>query len=198
MATGNETAVGVVNATAGAASAAVSNVQQIWDKILGYLALYGMNVVAAILIFVIGKWCARMLSGLLERLMIKSKVNPNLSSFAKNIAYFGLLIFVILAALEKLGIQTTSFIAIIGAAGLAVGLALQGSLANFAAGVMIVMFEPFLVGDTVEAGGATGTVAEIQIFSTIINGADNKKIIVPNAKITGDKITVYPRPAKKA
>jgi small conductance mechanosensitive channel len=197
MAGVNETAVEVINATAGAASAAVSNVQQIWDKILGYLALYGMNVVAAILIFVIGKWCARMLSGVLERLMIKSKVNPNLSSFAKNIAYFGLLIFVILAALEKLGIQTTSFIAIIGAAGLAVGLALQGSLANFAAGVMIIMFEPFMVGDTVEAGGAMGIVAEIQIFSTIINAADNKKVIVPNSKITGDKITVYPRQVKK-
>jgi len=197
MAAVNETAVGIVNATATAASVAVSNVQQIWDKILGYLALYGMNVVAAILIFLIGKWCARILSGILEKLMVKSKVNPNLSSFSKNIAYFGLLIFIILAALEKLGIQTTSFIAIIGAAGLAVGLALQGSLANFAAGVMIVMFEPFMVGDTVEAGGATGTVAEIQIFSTIINGADNKKIIVPNAKITGDKITVYPRPVVK-
>ena len=197
MAAVNETAVGIVNTTATAASAAVSNVQQIWDKILGYLALYGMNVVAAILIFLIGKWCARILSGILEKLMVKSKVNPNLSSFSKNIAYFGLLIFIILAALEKLGIQTTSFIAIIGAAGLAVGLALQGSLANFAAGVMIVMFEPFMVGDTVEAGGATGTVAEIQIFSTIINGADNKKIIVPNAKITSDKITIYPRPVIK-
>jgi len=197
MAGVNETAVEVINATAGAASAAVSNVQQVWDKILGYLALYGMNVVAAILIFVIGKWCSRMLSGVLEKLMVKSKVNPNLSSFAKNIAYFGLLIFVILAALEKLGIQTTSFIAIIGAAGLAVGLALQGSLANFAAGVMIIMFEPFMVGDTVEAGGAMGTVAEIQIFSTIINAADNKKVIVPNSKITGDKITVYPRQVKK-
>jgi small conductance mechanosensitive channel len=198
MADVNQTAVAVVNATATAAGAAVSNVQQIWDKILGYLALYGMNVVAAILIFLIGKWCARMLSGLLEKLMTKSKVNPNLSSFAKNIAYFGLLIFVILAALEKLGIQTTSFIAIIGAAGLAVGLALQGSLANFAAGVMIIMFEPFTVGDMVEAGGAAGTVVEIQIFSTIMNAADNKKIIVPNAKITGDKITVYPRQQKKA
>jgi small conductance mechanosensitive channel len=194
----NETAVGVANVTAGAASAAVSNVQQIWDKILGYLALYGMNVVAAILIFLIGRWCARLLSGVLEKLMVKSKVNPNLSSFAKNIAYFGLLVFVILAALEKLGIQTTSFIAIIGAAGLAVGLALQGSLANFAAGVMIIMFEPFTVGDMVEAGGATGTVTEIQIFNTIMSAADNKKVIVPNSKITGDKITVYPRQAKKA
>jgi small conductance mechanosensitive channel len=193
MAAINESLVDVVNATAGAA---VSRGQQIWDTILGYLALYGMKVVAAILIVVIGKWCARMLAGLVENMMVKSKINPTLASFTKNIAYFGLLIFVIVAALEKLGIQTTSFVAIIASAGLAVGLALQGSLANFAAGVMMIIFEPFAVGDIVEAGGAAGTVVEIQIFSTIITTADNKKVIVPNAKITGDKITVYPRQKK--
>ncbi|MCX5708777.1 MAG: mechanosensitive ion channel [Candidatus Omnitrophica bacterium] len=198
MADVNQAAVAVVNATAGAASAAVSRGQQIWDTILGYLALYGMKVVAAILIVIIGKWCARMLAQLLENMMVKSKINPTLSSFTKNIAYFGLLIFVIVAALEKLGIQTTSFIAIIGAAGLAVGLALQGSLANFAAGVMMIIFEPFAVGDIVEAGGASGTVTEIQIFSTIITTVDNKKVIVPNSRVTGDKITVYPRQQKKA
>jgi small conductance mechanosensitive channel len=198
MAGVNETAVAVADATVGAASAAVSKGQQIWDTILGYLAQYGMKVVAAILIIIIGKWCARMLSQLVENMMVKSKINPTLASFTKNIAYFGLLIFVIVAALEKLGIQTTSFVAIIASAGLAVGLALQGSLANFAAGVMMIIFEPFAVGDIVEAGGATGTVTEIQIFSTIIMTADNKKVIVPNAKITGDKITVYPRAGKKA
>jgi small conductance mechanosensitive channel len=192
----NETAVAVVNATTEAVGKATGNVQQIWDKVLEYIALYGMNVLAAILIIIIGKWLARKLAGLMEKMMVKSKVNLTLASFAKNIVYFGLLVFVFLAALEKLGLQTTSFIAIIGAAGLAVGLALQGTLANFAAGVMIIIFEPFSIGDIVEAGGAAGTVKEIQIFNTIILTADNKKVIVPNAKVTGDKITVYPRPAK--
>jgi small conductance mechanosensitive channel len=125
--------------------------------------------------------------------MTKTKVNKTLASFTKNIVYYGLLLFVVIAALNQLGIQTNSFIALIGAAGLAVGLALQGSLANFAAGVMIILFSPFQLGDFVEAGGAAGTVEEIQIFSTIIRSPDNKKIIVPNAKITGDKITVHPK-----
>lgn len=163
---------------------------QTWvDKAYGYLVQYGMSVVAALLIFLIGRWVARLIAGLAEKGMVKSKVNETLAIFAKNIIYFALLIFVILAALNQLGIQTTSFVAIIGAAGLAVGLALQGTLANFAAGVMLIMFQPFKVGDEVEAGGAAGTVKEIQIFSTIIH-KENKKIIVPNAKITSDKITI--------
>ena len=97
-----------------------------------------------------------------------------------------------IAALNKIGIETNSFLAIIGAAGLAVGLALQGSLSNFAAGVMMIIFHPFKLGDYVEAGGAEGTVTEIQIFSTVIETKDNKRVIVPNAKITGDKITIHP------
>jgi small conductance mechanosensitive channel len=197
MAVGNETAVAVVNATTAVVGKVTGNAHQIWDKVLEYITLYGMNVLAAIVIVVIGKWVARKLSQVMEKMMIKSKVNATLASFAKNIVYFGMLIFVFLAALEKLGLQTTSFIAIIGAAGLAVGLALQGALSNFAAGVMLIIFEPFAVGDIVEAGGAAGTVTEIQIFNTIIASADNKKVIVPNSKVTGDKITVYPRPPKK-
>jgi small conductance mechanosensitive channel len=120
-------------------------------------------------------------------------VPPTLLSFTKHLIYFAILTFAALAALSKLGVETTSFIAIIGAAGLAVGLALQGSLANFASGVMIVIFAPFEVGDFIEAGGATGTVKEIQIFSTIIIAPDKKKIIVPNAKITGEKIVIHPK-----
>jgi small conductance mechanosensitive channel len=122
-------------------------------------------------------------------------VDNTLIPFVKNIAYFALLVFVVIIALGKLGIQTTSFVAVIGAAGLAVGLALQGSLANFAAGFMLIIFKPFSVGDMIEAGGAAGTVQEVQIFNTIILSPDNKKIIVPNAKITADKITVHARSA---
>lgn len=167
--------------------------QQTLDKIYGYVIQYGLGVLAAVLIFLIGKWVAKIVARVIETAMTKSKVDKTLVSFTKNMAYFGIMIFVIIAALGKLGVQTSSFVAIIGAAGLAVGLALQGSLANFAAGVMLIMFEPFKANDTVEAGGATGVVDEIQIFSTILKTADNKRVIIPNAKITGDKIVVYPR-----
>jgi len=171
--------------------------QQTLDKIASYVIQYGLNLVFAILILIIGKWVARLVSRIIETAMVKSKINKTLAVFIKNVAYFGLLIFVVLAALNKLGIETTSFVALIGAAGLAVGLALQGSLANFAAGVMLIIFQPFEVGDFIEAGGAVGSVEEIQIFSTIMLTTDNKKVIVPNAKITGDKITVHPRTEKK-
>lgn len=163
------------------------------DKIYGYLIQYGLNLIAAILIFVIGKWVARVATNFLEKALVKSKVEKTLATFTKNIAYFTLLTFVVIAALNKLGIETNSFLAVIGAAGLAVGLALQGSLSNFAAGVMMILFKPFRIGDHVEAGGAEGVVSEIQIFSTIIITKDNKRVIVPNAKITGDKITIHPK-----
>jgi small conductance mechanosensitive channel len=161
-----------------------------WDKIIGFVVQWGVNLLAAILIFVIGKWVAGLVSKTFEKAMKRGKVNETLASFAKHLIYYGILAFVAIAALNKLGVETNSFVAIIGAAGLAVGFALQGSLANFAAGVMIILFQPFGVGDTIEAGGAAGTVKEIQIFSTIILSADNKRIIVPNSKITGDKITI--------
>ena len=160
------------------------------DKIYGYAVQYGLSFLAAILIFIIGKWVARLVARLIENAMAKSKIEKTLASFAKNMIYYTILIFVIIAALGKLGIQTSSFVALIGAAGLAVGLALQGSLANFAAGVMIIMFEPFKTGNTIESSGATGVVEEIQIFNTILR-SDNKKIILPNSKITSDKIVVH-------
>ena len=171
--------------------------QQSLEKLYVYAIQYGVNLLFAILILIIGKWAARLASRIVEATMIKAKINKTLAVFTKNMAYFGLLIFVAIAALSKLGIETTSFVALVGAAGLAVGLALQGSLANFAAGVMLIIFQPFEVGDFIEAGGAVGSVEEIQIFNTVMLTADNKKVIVPNAKITGDKITVHPRSPKK-
>jgi small conductance mechanosensitive channel len=165
--------------------------QETIDKIYFYLIQYGMNVIAALTIFIIGKWVARSAADLSERLLLRSKIDKTLAAFGKNIAYFGILTFVVIAALNKIGIETNSFLAVIGAAGLAVGLALQGSLSNFAAGVMMIIFQPFHIGDYVEAGGAEGTVSEIQIFSTVIMTKDNKRVIVPNAKITGDKISVH-------
>ena len=167
--------------------------EKIMDRVSGYVIQYGMQAVAAVVIFIVGKWLARISSRLIGQVMGRSKINDTLVSFTKNIAYYVILIFVAIAALNKLGVETTSFVAIVGAAGLAVGLALQGSLSNFAAGVMLILFQPFKVGDEIEAGGASGIVKEIQIFSTIMMTKDNKKVIVPNAKISGDKITIYPK-----
>ncbi|MDD4900247.1 MAG: mechanosensitive ion channel [Candidatus Omnitrophica bacterium] len=160
-----------------------------WDKIAGYAVQFGMSFIAAVLIFVIGKWVARIISQVIEKAMEKGKVHKTLASFTKNIVYYTILIFVAIAALNKIGIETNSFVALVGAAGLAVGFALQGSLANFAAGVMIILFQPFEVGDTIEAAGATGKVEEIQMFNIVLS-AEDKRIIIPNAKITSDKVTI--------
>ncbi len=167
--------------------------QENLDKIYGFLIQGSINVVMALAIFFIGKWAARIASDIAENVLIKAKVEKTLAVFGKNITYFTILTFVVIAALNKIGVETNSFLAIIGAAGLAIGLALQGSLSNFAAGVMMIIFQPFRLGDYIEAGGAEGIVTEIQIFSTIITTKDNKRVIVPNAKITGDKITVHPK-----
>jgi len=160
-------------------------------KLQGWTAVFGLKILTAILIVVVGRWLARFIRNTTEKMMIKSKVDAALVSFVGNLIYVSLLTCVILAALAQLGIQTTSFIAVIGAAGLAVGLALQGSLANFAAGVLMLIFRPFHVGDFIDGGGVTGIVEEIQIFTTQLRTPDNKTIIVPNAKITGDNITNY-------
>ncbi|MCJ7603110.1 MAG: mechanosensitive ion channel [Desulfobulbaceae bacterium] len=152
------------------------------------VAASAINVLVALAIFIVGKWVARTLQHLSEKLMIKSKVDPTLVKFAGNLVYIALFTFVILAALSQLGIQTTSFIAVIGAAGLAVGLALQGSLSNFAAGVLLILFRPYKKGDYIESAGTAGTVEEIQIFTTMLVTPDNKMIVVPNSKIISDNI----------
>lgn len=156
-----------------------------------FAAFYGIKIIAAIIIFVVGRWVARALRNATKKMMAKGNVDETLISFVGNLTYITLLAFVIIAALNQLGIQTTSFIAVIGAAGLAIGLALQGSLANFAAGVLMIIFRPFKAGDYIEGAGVAGTVEEIQIFATQLKTPDNKTIIVPNAKMMGDNITNY-------
>lgn len=152
---------------------------------------FGINLVAAILIFYIGRAIARLLSRGLRRLMQSQEVDSILESFVSNLVYWALMAFVIIAAITKLGVQTASLIALVGAAGLAVGLAMQGSLANFAAGVLIVMFRPYRVGDWVEAAGISGSVVQVQILTTLLQTADNKQIIVPNGQIMNSIITNY-------
>ncbi|MGW8183330.1 MAG: mechanosensitive ion channel family protein [Burkholderiales bacterium] len=160
-------------------------------KLQDLIAFYGLKVIAAIVILVIGRYVAIGVRKLLRRVMRKSSVEETLVSFVSNVAYVALLAFIVIAALGQLGVHTASFVAVIGAAGLAIGLALQGSLANFAAGVLMIIFKPFKVGDYIEGGGTAGTVEEISIFTTVLKSPDNRKIIVPNAKMTGDNIVNY-------
>ncbi|KJZ17075.1 MULTISPECIES: mechanosensitive ion channel domain-containing protein [Halomonas] len=150
-----------------------------------------INLVAAAAIFIIGRWVAKAVHRVVVKGMQRADVEPLLVKFLGNILYALLLTFVILAAISRIGIQTASLIAVIGAAGLAVGLALQGSLANFAAGVMVIIFRPYRIGDYVEAGGVSGTVEDVQIISTELSTPDNRKIIVPNGQMMSGAVVNY-------
>jgi small conductance mechanosensitive channel len=165
--------------------------EDVMVKIQEWIALYGLKVVAAIAILVLGRIAAGIVRSIVRRLLRKSKVDETLVSFLASLTYVGVLAFIVIAAVAQLGVQTASFIAVLGAAGLAVGLALQGSLANFAAGVLMIIFKPFKVGDYITAGGASGSVEAIGIFTTELKSPDNRKIIVPNAKVTGDSIVNF-------
>lgn len=147
--------------------------------------------VTALLIFVIGRWLAKLTMKLVKRAMANAGVEDTLETFLGNLLYYVLLAAVVIATINQLGVQTTSLLAVLGAAGLAIGLALQGSLSNFAAGVMIVGFRPYKVGDFVEAGGVSGVVEQVQIFTTVMRTGDNKKIIIPNSQIMAGEITNY-------
>jgi small conductance mechanosensitive channel len=161
------------------------------DQIQQYAQDYGLPILFAVLILIIGAWVAKVVKGIVSRVLQKKNLDPIIVGFIANLTYILLMVFVVLAALGKVGVQTTSFVAVIGAAGLAIGLALQGSLANFAAGFLMIIFRPFKKGDYVEAGGTAGIVDQIQVFTTILKTPDNRLVIVPNAKIMGDNITNY-------
>lgn len=150
---------------------------------------WAIKIGLAIAIFIIGKMVARIISNLLEAALRKANTDPMLIGFLGNISYTILLVAVVLAAVDSLGVNVTSLMAILGAAGLAVGLALKDSLSNFAAGVMIIIFRPFKIGDFITAGGASGVVDEIALFATIMHTPDNQRIIVPNSAIMGGNIT---------
>ena len=164
---------------------------EILTKIDDWIVLYGMKILAAILILIIGRFVALGLRSLVKRMLNKANVEPTLAAFITRLTYIALMTFVIIAALGKLGVQTASFVAVIGAATLAIGLALQGSLANFAAGVLMIIFNPFKVGNFIQAAGTAGIVEAIGIFTTEMRTPDNKKVIVPNAKVMGDTITNF-------
>ena len=157
------------------------------DTVIGFI----LNTVLALAILIIGRFIARHVSTRVGSAVEKSNDDVTLGKFVASLTYVALMAFIIIAAMGQLGIETASLVAILAAAGLAIWLALQGSLANFASGVMLIIFRPLKVGDFVEAGGATGTVREIGIFTSILSSPDNKKIYVPNANLTGANIINY-------
>ncbi len=150
---------------------------------------WGLRIIAALAILVIGNWLAKKIAVIFVKMMDRNNVDVTLTKFLKNIIYYALLTAVVIAAAGQLGINTTSFLTVVGAAGLAIGLALKDSLANFSAGVMLILFRPFKVGDWVTVAGETGAVEEITIFNTVMNTADNQRKIIPNGIITSGTIT---------
>ena len=165
--------------------------KEIINTIYALLATYGLKIIAALAILIVGRWLAKLVSKFVGRSMVKAKADETLTRFVEHFSYIALLTFVVVAVLAKLGIYAGSFVAVMAAAGLAIGLALQGSLANFASGVLMLIFRPIRAGDFVEVGGAKGTVKEIQIFTTVLDSPDNVRVIVPNAQVTGGNIINY-------
>lgn len=168
------------------------------DTVVSYLAqaetlalAYAIKLFSAAAIFVVGRWVVKRLVSWVERLMAQRNVDAAVSHFLANLLNWGLFAAVVIAALGQLGVQTASLVAVVGAAGLAIGLALQGSLSNFAAGVLLLVFRPFKLGDYVEMAGIAGSVSRIQIFTTELNSPDNKKIIVPNGRVIASNIINY-------
>ncbi len=161
------------------------------DIALNYATEYGLKILGALLIFFIGKWVARKIIALMRRGMERAHVDPTLISFASNALYVVLIVMVIIAAISNVGVETTSFMAIFGAAGLAIGLALKDTLANVGAAVLIIFFRPFKVGDFIEASGVMGNVKAINLFSTTLTTADNRSIIIPNGALIAGNIINY-------
>jgi len=158
------------------------------DQMTIFFTTYGLKIIGAIIILILGRIAAGIGRSICRRVLEKTKTDTAIISFVGSLAYVIILVFAVLAALAKFGIQTTSFVAVLGAAGFAIGFALQGSLANFAAGVLILALRPYRVGDYIEGAGVAGTVKDIELFTTILSTVDNVKIIVPNGKLFGDVI----------
>lgn len=155
------------------------------------LVNYGLKIIGAIVIFLAGSWLIRLMMRLLTGAMDRAGVEKTLSGFLRSLVQAVLQVILCLVILGNLGVQTTSFVAIIGAAGLAIGLALQGSLSNFGSGTLLILLKPFKAGDYIEAAGTAGTVKEVNIFTTSITTPDNKLVIIPNSSLTGSNITNY-------
>lgn len=163
-----------------------------------YIAPWSVKILAALLIFLIGQLVAKVIARILGKVLSHTKLDNILVGFIQSLVNALLMVFVIVAALDQLGVNTNSVIAVLGAAGLAIGLALQGSLQNFAAGFMLLIFRPFKAGDFVEAAGTAGSIEKIGIFSTVMHTGDNKEVIIPNGSIySGNIINYSKRPTRR-
>lgn len=161
------------------------------ENIADLVTHFVINALMALAIFVVGRWIAFQIANILQKTLLARNMDTALVHFVRSLAYWALLVFVLIAALGQLGLQTASFVAIVGAAGLAIGLALQGSLSNFASGILLLFFKPFKAGDFVEVANTAGSIEKIQIFTTELVTPDNKQIIIPNSAITSGTITNY-------
>lgn len=159
-----------------------------WNELI---VTWGAKLLIALVIFLVGRWLAKLLGGLVDKLVRRAGMDIMLARFLSKLTTIVITVMAIIAAVDQLGVKTTSLIAVLGAAGLAVGLALQGSLSNFAASVMLIVFKPFKIGDYVDAGGASGTVDEIGMFNTRLISVNNQKIVVPNSSIINSNIVNY-------
>ena len=191
--TAPEKAVEVIGERIGDSVDVVENSVQWVANNQGILIEYTMNIAAAILTLVIGLYVARLISAALHKIMSKRQLDATIVDFVAHMIRYIIIAFVVIAALSRIGVQTTSFIALLGAAGLAVGLALQGSLSNFASGVLIIALRPFKSGEYIEAAGTSGSVDSVQIFATTLTTPDNKIVVVPNSAILGGNIVNYSR-----
>jgi len=166
-------------------------IEKMKETLIPFIAEYGVQVLGAIIILIVGRIAAGVCRSLVKKAVGRTKVDPAVGDFVGGMVFYGVIAFTVIAALSKFGVQTTSFVAVIGAAGLAVGLAMQGALANFASGVLILIFRPFRSEDFIEAADAKGVVEGIGIFTTTLRSPDNKKLIIPNAAVTRGTITNY-------
>jgi small conductance mechanosensitive channel len=161
---------------------------KIIETIVYWISTYSLKIVSAALIFIVGRWLIKRMTHMIGKLLDKGKLDATIKSFLSNIVYYALFAVMLMAVARQVGIDTSSFLAILGAAGLAIGLSLRNSLANFASGVMLILFRPFELGDVVTTGDITGKIDKIGTFSTVMSTLDNQKVIVPNEGLTGATI----------
>lgn len=193
-----ETAEGTVDTTMEAAQNTIeriqawfTNPQTFLDDLSDFGSAWGPKLLGAVAVYVIGMWIARIIRGVVKKALMRAKSEEMLANFVANMVHIGLIVFVVIMVMGTIGIPTTGFAAIIAAAGFAVGFALQGSLGNFASGVMVMIFKPFKPGDFIEGAGHAGVVEDVGIFATIMKTGDNKKIIVPNGELTDSSLVNY-------
>lgn len=187
----------LTSAAAAATEVELSKVETIVQRLIDWGINAGERIIGAIIVFVVGRFIISFLNKLINKLLSKRKIDPSIKSFVRSLSNILLTILLIVAVVSKLGVETTSFAALLASAGVAIGMALSGNLQNFAGGLIVLLLRPYKVGDLIESQGITGTVREIQIFHTILTTADNKVIYIPNGALSSGTVTNYSREATR-